>query len=135
MALINWTSDFSVGVEEIDIQHKKLVNMINELYEAMTNGKGNSKLEEIINRLADYCVYHFATEEKYFDKFGYPDTENHKKIHNDFIEKVSIFKTEFENKEVLLTNEVLEFLSSWIRNHILGNDMEYSDFFVENGLK
>ncbi len=135
MALITWTEDFSVGVVEIDNQHKKLVNMINELHHAMAEGKGNMNVGDIINRLVDYSVYHFKTEEKYFDKFNYPETEAHKKIHSDFVKKVSIFKGEFDNNEVMLTIDVLNFLSNWLREHILGEDMDYSDFFIENGLK
>ena len=133
--LIKWTEEFSVGVVEIDNQHKKLIDMINELHHAMKEGKGNSQVEGIINRLVEYSVYHFETEEKYFDKFSYPQTEKHKKIHKDFVNKVSIFKSEFDNKEVMLTIEVLNFLSNWIRKHIMGEDMDYSDFFIENGLK
>jgi hemerythrin len=133
--LIEWTEDFSVGVVEIDNQHKKLVKMINELHQAMKQGKGNSHAGDIINQLVDYSIYHFQTEEKYFDKFDYPQTEKHKKIHTDFVNIVSFFKNEFKNNEVMLTIDILNFLSSWLRKHILGDDMEYSDFFIENGLK
>jgi len=135
MALIEWTDNFSVGVVEIDNQHKKLVEMINELHHAMKEGRGNSQVGNIINQLVDYSIYHFKTEEKYFDKFDYPLSKEHKEIHKDFIEKVSIFKGDFENNEVMLTIDVLNFLSNWLREHIMGNDMDYSDFFIENGLK
>ena len=134
MALIEWTEDFSVSVEEIDEQHKKLVQMLNDLHNAMAQGEGNKKIGEIIDNLVDYSVYHFATEEKYFDKFKFPKTEEHKQVHRDFVEKVSKFQEEFKNNDVMLTIEVLDFLSNWLQNHILGDDMEYSDFFVENGL-
>ncbi len=135
MALIEWTEDFSVRVEEIDLQHKKLVQMINELHRAMLDGKGTVFVGDIISRLADYTIYHFQTEEKYFDKFGYLQTELHKKVHSDFVKKVSEFKAAYDTKEVMLTIDVLEFLSNWIREHILGEDMKYSDFFVECGLQ
>ena len=135
MSLIEWTADFSVGVEEIDNQHKQLVKMINELHKAMINGEGSKRIEKIISGLAEYTIYHFGTEEKYFDKFGYPETDSHKQTHVDFVKKVSIFKSEFENKEVMLTIDVLDFLSTWLREHILGDDMDYSDFFISKGLK
>jgi len=135
MALITWTNDFSVGVEEIDNQHKRLVNMINELHDAMKQGKGNEHVEDIIIRLVDYSKYHFNTEEKYFHQFSYPDKESHIQTHVDFIDKVSIFAEKFKNNEVMLTIDVLTFLSDWLRNHIMGIDMDYSDFFIENGLR
>ncbi len=135
MALIEWTEDFSVRVEEIDLQHKELLQMINELHSAMIDGKGTKYVGDIISRLADYTVYHFQTEEKYFDQFGFSETESHKKTHSDFVKKVSEFKAAFDSKEVMLTIDVLEFLSNWIREHILGEDMKYSNFFVECGIK
>ena len=115
MALIEWIADFSVGVKEIDNQHKQLVKMINELHQAMISGKGSKRVEDIISGLAEYTVYHFETEEKLFDKFDYPETDSHKQTHIDFVKKVSAFKSEFENKEVMLTIDVLEFLSAWLR--------------------
>ncbi len=134
MGLIIWNDDFSVNVEEIDNQHKKLVEMMNNLHNAMKDGKGNNVIGEIINKMIDYSIYHFSTEEKYFDMFNFPQKEQHKQVHKDFVEKVTAFKKDFENNKVMLTIEIMDFLSNWLQNHILGDDMEYSDFFVENGL-
>jgi len=135
MELITWTNDFSVGVTEIDNQHQKLVKMINELHQAMKKGKGNSYVENIIKQLIDYSIYHFETEEKYFDKFNYPESKSHKEIHKKFINDISVFKDDFENNKIMLTLDVLNFLSNWLREHILGVDMDYSDFLIDNGLK
>jgi hemerythrin len=134
MALIEWTDDFSVRVAEIDLQHKKLVEMINNLHQAMLDGKGNKLISEILDGLAQYAVYHFQTEEKYFDQFNFEGGEKHKQTHADFVKKVSLFVDEFNKGSVMLTIDVLDFLSDWLQHHILGEDMEYSDFFVENGL-
>ena len=89
MAFIDWDDSFSVKVKEIDAQHKRLVDMLNELYDAMRQGKGKEVLGKIIGGLIEYTDVHFKTEEKYFDKFGYPETEAHKKEHSDFVQKVA----------------------------------------------
>lgn len=134
MALIEWTENFSVKIKEIDDQHKMLVSLINSLHQALVDGEGNNHVEEIISGLVEYTENHFKTEENFFEEFDYPEKDAHKQEHIDFVRKVSIFKTEFENKEVMLTIEVLEFLSSWLQDHILGEDMKYSGFLVEKGL-
>jgi hemerythrin len=135
MALIAWSDSLSVQVAEIDQQHKNLIAMINELSEAMKAGKGKEVLEKIVNSLIGYTATHFKTEEKYFARFAYPDTENHQKEHAAFVKKVTDFKNGFEAKKVSVTVDVLTFLSDWLKNHIMGTDKKYSQFFHEKGLK
>lgn len=135
MALITWNESFSVNVAEIDRQHQKLIGMVNDLNEAMKIGKGKEVLGKILSGLVSYTMIHFRTEEKYFDQFGFPETEHHKKEHATFIEKVSDFKNKFESRNLFLTIEVMDFLGDWLKNHIMGTDRKYSSFFNENGLK
>ena len=135
MALITWDDTLSVNVAEIDQQHRELIAMINELNSAMKMGKGKDALGGIVNRLISYATTHFQTEENYFAQFGYPDTEDHKKEHVAFVQKVSSFKEGFEKRELSLTIDVMSFLSDWLKNHIMGTDKKYTRFFNEMGLK
>ncbi len=130
-----WKDEMSVNVEEIDQQHKKLVSMINELHKAMKEGKSKVVLGDIIKGLLDYTKVHFGTEEKYFDKFGYPESEAHIKEHNDFVKKVQEFQKQFEEGKSLLSIEILNFLKDWLYHHIMGTDKKYSKFFNDRGLK
>ncbi len=134
MAIMQWNDNFSVNVAVIDGQHKKLVSMINELHDSMKQGKGNEVLSKIINGLISYTGSHFQTEEKYFDQFGYPEADAHKREHAAFVQKVTDFKAGFEKGEISLTIEVMHFLSDWLRNHIKGSDKRYSKFFNDKGL-
>jgi hemerythrin len=135
MTLIQWNDGFSVNVVEIDRQHQQLIGMINDLDDAMRQGKGKAILGKIINGLASYTATHFRTEESYFDKFGYPEADSHKKVHSDFVKKVSEFKDEFEKGNIALSIQVMDFLSNWLQNHIKGIDKKYGPFFNEKGLK
>ena len=135
MALIKWDDSFSVKVAEIDKQHQKLIDMINELNDAMKQGKGKDILGKIIKGLVQYTATHFKTEEDYFKQFNYPHADTHKKEHDAFVKKVSEFKDEFEKGNISLTIEVMKFLSDWLRNHIKGTDKHYSRFFNEHGLQ
>lgn len=135
MGLIKWDDSFSVKVTEIDQQHQKLILMINDLNDAMKQGKGKEILGKIVNELATYATTHFKTEEKYFDQFAYPDTSTHKKTHAAFVQNVSDFKRGFDNGKLSLSIEVMNFLGDWLQNHIKGTDKKYSQFFNEKGLK
>ena len=135
MALITWNDSFSVNVAEIDKQHQSLVQMMNELHDAMRQGKGKNVEGQIIAELVRYTVTHFNKEEKYFDQFGYPEKESHKKEHTYFVKKVSDFKNGFDEGRLGLSVQVMNFLSDWLQKHIKGTDKKYSHFFNEKGLK
>ena len=134
MALIQWHDNLSVNVAEIDRQHQQLIEMINELHAAMSQGKGREAVGSIISRLVGYATTHFQTEEKYFEKFGYPDTPAHKQEHTDFSNKVAEFREGFASGKMRLSIEVMNFLSDWLKHHIQVVDKEYAPFFNQNGL-
>lgn len=135
MVLFVWdAAQYSVGVREIDAQHKVLVDMLNDLYEAMQSGKSNDVLGGIISKLVNYTKTHFATEERYFDQFGYPDTASHKKEHREFEQKVLAFKSDFDGGRTSMTVSITSFLKNWLLSHIQGIDKKYSSFFNSKGL-
>ncbi len=135
MALIEWREDLSVNVAEIDLEHKKLIGMINELNDAMRERKANEVLGKIIEGLLDYTMTHFAKEENYFEQFNYSNAFAHKKEHAAFIEKVKDVKKGFEEGRILLSLDIMNFLKDWLKNHIQGTDKKYTAHFNKNGLK
>ncbi len=135
MALIQWDGSFSVNVAEIDKQHQKLVALINNLNDAMKQGKGKEVLGKILGELFTYAGSHFATEEKYFDRFAYPAAASHKLEHSDFVKKVSEFRESFDSGQLALTIQVMNFLQDWLKGHIKTVDKKYGPFFNEKGLK
>jgi len=135
MPLIQWNDSLSVNIDEIDKQHQKLIGMINDLNDAMREGKGKDIVGKIVTGLISYAETHFTTEEAYFDQFEYPGAYSHKKEHLDFVMKVFDFKTGFEKGTVGLSIEVLNFLSDWLRDHIKGVDRKYVPFFNAKGLR
>ena len=135
MPLISWNNSLSVNVAEIDLQHKKLIAMINELSDAMKQGRGKDVLGQILNGLVHYTATHFKTEETYFIRFGYPDMDQHKSEHAAFVQKVSDSRDEFEKGRLALSVDIMNFLSDWLKNHIMVTDKKYSKFFNTNGLK
>ncbi len=135
MAFFQWEDSYSVKIKEIDDQHKVLVGMIAKLHEALSQGKGKDMMGVIVNELVDYSINHFSLEEKYMQTYGYPNYTSHKKEHYDFINKIDVFRSDFQAGKIMLSLEVMNFLKDWLTKHIMGVDQQYSMFFREKGLK
>lgn len=129
-----WDNKYSVQFTEIDEQHKKLFDILNDLYNAFVCKTHKDEIQKIIEKLIDYTKFHFSYEEKYFDKFNYTFKTEHIKEHQTFIETANQFKAEAEKNPGALTYKTMTFLKDWIYNHILVNDKKYIDCFKENGL-
>ncbi len=136
MPLIEWTVQLSVGIESIDEQHKKLINMINALNEAMLTGSSNELLGKIFTGLAAYTQKHFAYEENMFAEYGYPNSQEHKRQHNELIAQVVELKEKFmENPQGTISADLMLFLKRWLTNHIMRTDKEYTEFLISKGVK
>jgi hemerythrin len=135
MELIVWEPSFSVNVEFLDKQHQMLVQMINDLHDAMLDGNEKETIGKLIEQLLTYAAMHFAREEHYFDIFGYPDTDMHKKQHKDFERKISVFETDFKAGRESVSTEIMKFLGDWLAEHIKGSDKQYSQFLNARGVQ
>lgn len=91
MAFMEWSDKLLTGVREVDEQHKKLVALINELYDAMKQGKGKEVIDKALDELVKYAGYHFSTEETLMTKYGYPELASHKREHENFKAKIKDF--------------------------------------------
>ena len=136
MPLIEWTAELSVGIDSIDEQHKKLVNMINALNDAMLTNSSHELLGKIFTGLAAYTQKHFAYEENMFAEYGYADSEEHKRQHNELIAQVIELKEKFiANPQRIMSADLMLFLKRWLTNHIMRTDKEYSEFLISKGIK
>lgn len=140
---ITWSKDYSIGLEQIDNQHKKLIFLINKLevltmYDA-SHSDFKQRLDNLLQELINYTVLHFSTEEVLMDMFEYKESAEHKRTHDSFVELV---KMEQEKLELLIANGdlksveeelkmILKFLQNWLITHILKSDKQYTDFFLE----
>ncbi len=134
MSLLKWKNEYSIGVQEIDNQHMKLIELINKLFDAMKQGQANAVIGQILNELSTYASTHFKTEEKYFELFDYMESEKHKEIHQIFVMKITKFKNDFDAGKIALSVSIFNFLKDWLNDHILGEDMKYTECFNKNGL-
>jgi hemerythrin len=135
MALVKWKDIYSVNVEEIDNQHKKLFDIINRLYGSLSTGDSRAELQLILDDLIDYADVHFKTEKKYFDKYNYSGSLSHESEHLKFEKIVLQFKESFAIQALKFHYPIETFLFDWLMNHIMTEDTKYNDCFKSNGLK
>jgi hemerythrin len=134
MVFLEWSSELSVNIKEIDEQHRYLVKMINDLHEAMMRKQGRQVMGDILAEMTTYAVKHFATEEKYMRLYRYPEMELHQLEHRKFVETVSKFKADFDANRLGLSIDVMNFLSNWLKDHIMTKDKRFGPFFNTKGL-
>ncbi|MDR3073282.1 MAG: bacteriohemerythrin [Deltaproteobacteria bacterium] len=132
--LMEWTPDLETGIPLIDDQHKVLCSYINTLHRSMVQNTIKEIGPEIALNLKSYTISHFSTEEHYFSRSGYPDTEKHQQLHKRFVEKVSDAEAKISAGRTEICGELLEFLKNWLLNHIRVTDHQYLPFvkaFIE----
>lgn len=136
MPLMAWNDKLSVGVDVIDQDHKKLVSLVNDLYDAIQAGKGKEKVGPVLDGLINYTKLHFAREEKFFVQTEYPDTAAHKKEHENLTKQVVDVQTKYKaGVTSTLSLEVMNFLKNWLINHIQGTDRKYTPHLHQKGIK
>ncbi|MEW6426531.1 MAG: bacteriohemerythrin [Thermodesulfobacteriota bacterium] len=134
MGLMTWKADYSVGIAEIDQQHKKLIDMINTLNDAMSKGKAKDVLSALLTDLVSYTKTHFAREEKLMGEHGYPDFADHKDKHAKMAAKVLALQEEVQRGKAMISMEVMKFLEQWLDKHILGTDKKYGPYLNSKGV-
>jgi hemerythrin len=135
MPLMTWTPKLSVGVAVLDEDHKKLVGMVNELYDAMQAGHGKESLGPILDRLVDYTKVHFAREEKLFGQTGYPEAVPHKQQHDALTRQVLDVQRKYAaGAAATVSLEVMHFLRDWLIKHIQGTDQKYRSHLNAKGI-
>ncbi len=135
MALFQWRDDYSVKIPSIDVQHRKLVEMLNQLNDGMAAGTGNAQLGALLTGLVDYTAKHFAYEEKLFKTHAFPGAAEHVEEHKRLVEQVLDFKRRYEAGQASINMQLMKFLKDWLIMHILGSDKGYSAHLVERGVK
>ena len=134
MAIITWNDEFSVGIQLIDDQHKRLIEIINELHDAMGKGEGAKAQAHILAELVDYTAAHFKEEEKLFDLYDYPEKFAHKAVHDKLTQQVIDFQKDYENGKTIISLVLMNFLKNWLMDHILNVDKRYTEFLNDKGV-
>ncbi len=130
---IEWEDNYSVGLNSIDLQHKKLISLINQLQTAVDFSTGEEFERDALNAVLDYTKTHFTHEEGLLEQYNYPELEAHKIEHGQMIKHIENTIAEYEKDPDTSINNALDFLKNWLINHINGTDKQYSNYMLEKG--
>ena len=131
---IKWKDEYSVGIEEIDEQHRYFITLLNDLYDAVCSNRGRQELKDLFQKLSDYAEKHFATEEKYFDEFHYEGAAEHKMKHQEMRDEIKKIKNQEEGNEIDFYGNIVYFLKDWLEDHLEKMDQKYEECFLKHGL-
>ena len=123
--LFEWSDEYLIGIEELDYEHRDLINRLNELHGELTHYDEKGKIEDCLREIQIRVVAHFALEEHFMLDNNYKNYAPHKKEHDDFLAVVADFIDKFLTAPGLSYGDELEKqLQYWIVNHILTSDQE-----------
>lgn len=131
MALLEWTDALSVGFTEIDKDHQKLVDIVNELNDAITRQDDREELKEGLEELIEYTCWHFRHEERLMQENGYEGMTEHQQIHKDLATKAVEIQNKYENGDDSVLDVLMPFLKDWLTEHIQGTDKDMGMFLAE----
>ena len=131
MPFIFWTNEYSSKIDEVDNQHKFLIQIIDDLFLAIQKGEQKNIQNDLLFRLLNYVHYHFAFEEGLMMKNQYPYLEKHKIEHQRLTLKVLDYYKDVKIRNRDISTELLVFLKDWLNEHILKTDKEMGNWLAE----
>ena len=125
LAFFEWKDEYNLGISLMDRQHREIVGIIDELYEAMKNGQGEAVLGGLLARMTTYSLQHFTLEEQMMSKYRYPDQAQHELEHQAYRSKTAELMAKHEKSTLALSVATAQYLKTWWVNHIQTTDRKY----------
>jgi hemerythrin len=124
VSTLHWKTEYDTGIEEIDLQHRYFMVLINRLTSELVTCSDKKYRERLLRELANYAAFHFVSEENLMIKFGYPDFERHRMLHLDLIDQLSLRMLAESNESLL------KFLVAWFIRHTISEDHRIGEFVL-----
>ena len=135
MAFMVWTKELSVGVAALDDDHKKLIDIINELHNGIATGHKKEILATVLDHLVNYTKFHFTKEEELLLKSKYLAAFTHKKEHASFVSRITNLQERLKSAPVaMLDLELMSYLRIWLLTHIQDSDKKYGARLNASGI-
>ncbi|MDD3311883.1 bacteriohemerythrin [Pseudodesulfovibrio sp.] len=136
MAYMQWSEALSIGIEELDREHERLVDLLNEAYAVIERGASTEAGLSLLDGMAAYAATHFATEERLMEAFEHPGREVHRRQHEFFLIKVRTKRAALSaDAGAPWREDLFRFLSDWLAAHILGEDRLLGDYLRGRGMR
>lgn len=125
MPIIKWADIYTVGIEQIDEEHKTLIDMINRAFDS--NKDKAETIAQLTEDMKEYAIMHFATENKFMADYGFPEEASHAAMHADFL-------SHSDGENPLEPIQLIKFLADWLNSHILESDKALGEFLQSKGV-
>ena len=135
MPLITWGPKLEIGIGIIDSQHRRLVDLINQLDEAITAGRGSEAVVETLQGLIDYTHTHFRTEQELLKEHNYEDYTLHCREHRIFTDQIEIYRDRLDAGSLRISSDVMGYMRGWLLTHIGSSDRAYLRTLKDAGVE
>ena len=135
MDLIKWRESYETGIRSMDTQHKKLIELINELYKELRKEESYESVEDILVEMTKYAEKHLQVEEGILKANDYPDFANHIAIHQSYRDQLTTLMAESKKDHKTAVNNTYAFLRQWWMGHIVAEDKKYGEFLKSKGIE
>lgn len=126
MPIMTWDQTLDIGVEPMNREHREILDAMNKIFDAHEAGQRGAAIDTLVARLGDVCVRHFADEEKFMAKAGYPGLQSHKLIHVQLLKDFSTHAAAIKSAGGAANSDFFGFLKRWLVAHIKGIDAKYA---------
>jgi len=135
MAFISWSDSFLIDVPIVDDQHRRLFNLAGDVYTLSRSNPDRAALVKSLDELLDYTRYHFLHEENLMREEDYPRFEAHRLLHEKLAGQTAAFRERAIGREAVDVGEFLNFLYTWLTQHIMDQDKKIGTFIQMKKLK
>jgi len=132
--LFEFKDELKTGVEEMDSQHKLLIDTLNKVYELLKEGKRDEAMRVFKEKVMLFLDWHLNSEEELMEKINFPEFDKHKKAHKTFRKVVTDLLTHVENGDAKAFREALALALGWIFSHIMKMDKKYGEWIRQKGI-
>lgn len=135
MTLITWNDKFATGIQQIDDDHKRVMEIINRIDNALQGDHATRQVDSTtLEELAKYAEDHFALEERLMAAADFPGLEAHRQEHHRARTLLLGLRNQHIDGRVVRSSDALSFLSTWLSDHVLGTDMAYVEHLKAKGM-
>jgi hemerythrin len=129
--LEEWSDQYLLGIDMIDGQHRRFFDATHRLYERVLDCAGEHAVDEALSFLKRYSAEHFAAEEAFMNRHGYPRLAEHKELHAQYLERLEGLADEYDiyrapTKD--MAERILELTQDWLLSHIVDEDTQYARY-------
>jgi len=130
MGLFSCLGNNMVGCPEMDSDHRTMLEILDQLHEAMIQGRGGELILVTLDRLAEQESAHFGREERLMQECGYPDLERHRELHLEMLQELAVLRCRARAGHMPIAYDTMQTMRRWIAEHINGEDRSAAKYIM-----